>query len=365
MATKTAARVSGSDAVTAEKCPYCGQPLLDREAVRRLHESERDAERKLEAAAKLKAAELTKALESEQKEKLEKLEDQLATTKAKHADELRDLRITLLAEAKTEAERAAEARVRREMREKDRAIAKFKEQVEVQTRQIEHLTSDERGELNEENLLQELRTAFPDDHIERRGRGKSGGDILHQVRARTGDGPVDAGLIVYECKDTLAWSNRFLDQARREGATHKTPYLVIITRAFPRNEKTLCVRDGVVIVHPSRAIELAHIMRRMVQEIHRVALTAEGKALKDAELYAYLTSADFRQAFDGLATSSDKLADLLVKERRWHEQSWARRQAIHNELSSKTTAIDTHIRAIVEKQEAPGTRRAARLREVA
>jgi hypothetical protein len=367
-------RGSPSRKVGVEMCPYCGQPLLNHEAVRQVEKSEREAERKLETAAKARAVELAKAatarLEAQQKrkveqqkKKVEQLQQSLAATQAQHRDELRELRIKVRAEADTEAERAAQARVRKELREKDRALNKFKEQVDVQARQIEHLTSNERGDFNEDRLLQELRVAFPDDRIERRGHGRAGGDILHEVRTRTEDGCSEAGLIVYECKDTLNWSNAFIAQARKEGATHKTPYLVIITRAFPGSEKTLCVRDGVIVVHPSRAIELAQIMRRMVEQVHRASLTADDKASKDAELYEYLAGADFRQAFETLTASSDKLGELLGKERTWHERSWAKRQAIHNELSSKTTAIDTRIRTIVEKQQ-PSKTKVVRLARV-
>ena len=58
-----------------------------------------------------------------------------------------------------------------EMRKKDQALKRFQEQIEVQQRQIEHLTADERGELNEERLLLELRSAFPEDRIERSAAG--------------------------------------------------------------------------------------------------------------------------------------------------------------------------------------------------
>ena len=161
---------------------------------------------------------------------------------------------------------------------------------------------------------------------------------------------MSAGLIVYECKDTLQWSNGFIEQARKEGRTHKTPYLVIVTRAFPGGEKTLCVKDGVVIVHPTRLIELARVVRRMVLEVHQTALLGEGQAAKNAELYEYLSSGDFREAFDTLTESSDRLSQLLDKERKTHEQTWARREAAYEDLRRTTTSIDTRIRSIIEKR---------------
>jgi hypothetical protein len=347
-----------------EVCPYCGQPLIDADAVRHVEESERRYERELQAAAEARAAELAEELASarvmKNAKKLEQLERrvaardaQLSAEKEKHRGELREQRIKLLAEAKTEATREAEAKVRADLRQKDTALKRFQEQIAVQQRQIEHLTADERGELNEERLLAELRVAFPDDQIERSGRGRAGGDILHEVRVETDSRLEKAGLIVYECKDTQAWSNGFLDQARREGETHKTQYLVVISRAFPHNEKTLFVKDGVAVVDPARAIDLARIMRRMVVEVHRAALTAEGQQAKSVELCEYLGSSEFRRAFDTVAGSSDQLTELLGKERKWHEQTWAKRQSIYTDIGSRTAAIDARIRTIIEKRAAP------------
>ena len=346
---------------TAETCPYCGQPLLDQDAVRHLHESEQEFEEKLETAARTRASALAKNLIEKREAKharvleraqaqLETLDEQLAKDKERHAANLRDLRVKVRAEAKNEAVGEAEAKVRAQMRQKDQALKRFQEQIEVQQRQIEHMTAGERGELNEEHLLLELRAAFPEDKIERLGRGRAGGDLLHEVRAASGSRLEKAGLIVYECKDTQTWSNGFLKQARKEGETHKTPYLVIISRAFPRNQKTLFVKDGVAVVDPARAVDLARIMRRMVEEVHRASLTGEGQAAKSVELCEYLGSSDFRRTFDAVSGSSDVLNELLSKERKSHEQTWAKRQAIYNEIGSKTAAIDAHIRTIIEKE---------------
>ena len=141
-------------------------------------------------------------------------------------------------------------------------------------------------------MLDELRTAFPEDQIERPGHGHAGGDILHEVYVISGSGREKAGLIVYECKNTQTWQSSFLKQAHKEGETHNTPYLVIVSRAFPKKEKTLFVENGIVVVDPARAVDLARVMRRMVVEVHRAELTADGQQAKGAELCEYLGSGD-------------------------------------------------------------------------
>jgi hypothetical protein len=336
-----------------EVCPWCGQELLDHDAIRHVEESERRHQHDVEAAAKAKAYQLAAELTKKKSAELDRLQrvvtverEKLTEERARHAEVLREQKAKLRADA----EREAATRVRSDLRSKERLIERLKEQIDEQSREIEHLTADERGEFNEETLLRDLQAAFPDDHIERVGRGRAGGDLLHEVRVSSGDGPVVAGLIVYECKDTLRWSNSFLEQAQAEGRRHQTPYLVIVTQAFKRGEKPLTVKDGVVVVHPTRLIDLAMVMRRMVVEVHRAGLAGAGQAAKSTELCEYLSGVEFRQAFDELSNSSQKLIGLLGKERTWHERDWARRQAIYQDVGRKTAAIDTRIRTIIEKQ---------------
>src|SRR5206468_1120129 len=89
--------------------------------------------------------------------------------------------------------------------------------------------------------------------------------------------------------------------------------------------------------------------RRMVEEVNRASLTAEGEVAKSEELYQYLSSTEFRQMFDSIGECADHLTELLTKERKWHENTWVKRQTAYNELTSKTSAIDARVRTIIEK----------------
>jgi hypothetical protein len=322
-----------------------------RDAESRVRTELRTRDRAISTLKKQVGAQLTQI--EKRKSELAADRAKLAAQKTQHAEEIRQLRVEAAKKAKAEAARDLRSELNakdRELSAKDRAISSFKDQIVIQARQIEHLTAGERGELNENELFSALQDAFPDDRIDRVARGRAGGDILHRVCVRTGDGLQEAGLIVYECKDTARWSNSFIDQALQEAVTHETQYVVIITRAFPRGEQTLLLRKGVVVVHPNRVIDLARIMRRLVEEVYRATLTSEGDVAKTAELYRYLDSTEFRQSFDALADDSDALLALLGKERKWHEQTWSKRQAMYNEISGKTASIETRIRTIVERR---------------
>ena len=154
--------------------------------------------------------------------------------------------------------------------------------------------------MNEADIAEELAHAFPEDDIQREGKG---GDILQTVRYQLGRKLEEAGLILYECKDTKRWSNAFLKQIKADGQTHQTPYLLLVSRTLPANEECACVRDDVVIVDPLHVRHLAWIVRRAVIETHRAERAGQDRAGKTARLYEYLRSDEFRGQLSTLVGS--------------------------------------------------------------
>ncbi len=369
------------------ECPMCGQPLLDHDAVERVEQTQREIERKVDSAIQVKAAQLAKQMARREREaaekKIEKLTEQvesqkdgvtklkreqseaLAKQKKAHQAEIRELRTTIRAKVVTEAEKEAAVKMRRELRQRDSLISRLNKQNDLQRRQIEHLTADERGEMNEEELVARLRVAFPKDQIERQGRGRAGSDILHEVRYTVGDRTEVAGLLVYECKDTVQWNNDFIEQAKKARVTHRTRHVVIASHTLPGDEKVLCVREDVPIVAPAHLVDLARVMREMVIELHRAGLTRESQAAKTQELYRYLSGDEFRQAFDTVLDASKELSELLSKERSGHERTWAKRQQIYNEIGGKAAAIDGRVRTIIERSDGKKAKVVALARDTA
>jgi hypothetical protein len=154
---------------------------------------------------------------------------------------------------------------------------------------------------------------------------------------------------VYECKDTLRWSNDFILQAKKAGKTHGTSYLVLVSRAFPRGQKNLFVRDGVIVVHPALLSHAAHVVRRMVAEVHRTGLGAEGRVRKTEELFSYLTGEKFRQEVGSITNATEMLRNMLEDERGSRRRTWANREAAYNEIRETLSTIDEEIRVIVER----------------
>ena len=139
-------------------------------------------------------------------------------------------------------------------------------------RQLEKKSGEQFGEMAELDLFAELKCAFPTDRIERVGRGVKGADIVHTVM----DGNTVAGRIVYESKNVSTWQNAFIEQAKKYHAQYETPYVIVVSRVFPKKQRGMCVVDDVPVVEPRLATTLAAVMRDGILEIAKLRPTKVG-----------------------------------------------------------------------------------------
>jgi hypothetical protein len=324
-------------------CPFCGQPLLDQAAVARLERKRVDFEtevrRTLTAEIEARQTAILARERAAAKARLTVLQQRLGDAKADFAARTAQL------------EKSVEAQVARKFGRREQALQPTIEHqqhsIEELNRRVERLSAPDRGEFDEAELQRRLSQAFPSDEVEKRGRG---GDIIHTVYA---DQPRSrAGVIVYECKDTLRWESRYLTEVQTAGRTNKTPFLVIVTKAMPRRQSGLCVEKGVVLVNPAHAVHLAGIMRRLVLETYGAGVRLTGRDDKSTRLYEYICGEQFRQSFRSLTATGDELATLVISERRSHEITWAKRETLYEAVMHRAAEIDGRIRAIVDGGEA-------------
>jgi hypothetical protein len=282
------------------------------------------------------------------------------------------LRCELTAEANTAAQRkirearqATEKKIRAELEgeesKRERGLQRMVDALQKQNleleRRLEGLSAPDRGDMNEAEIAEELAGAFPDDEITREGKG---GDIVQVVRYPGDNGLEPAGVILYECKDTKRWSNSFISQIKADGRARLTPYLLLVSRALPAQERDACVRDDVVIADPMHARQLARILRRMVIETHRAELAGHDRAGKTARLYEYLRSGEFREHLSPVVEAGTHLSEMLQEERKHHERDWSKRQRTYDQLLHNSVAIEQTIQGIIESEAPPKRRRSAR-----
>jgi len=363
------------------RCPVCGQPLpkaldkkqlqqrmdkfaakasaAERRKLEREHRlqlaEEREAIRfEAERVANREANELRQQLRQAQREKTQIVE------RARHEAERRAERNT--AHAVRLATRQSEAKLEKleNVREKDRLrhtgeIARFQAQIDNLSRKLEKQSGQQLGDEAEVDLLTRLKEAFPSDRIERIGRGVKGADILHHIA----DEGKEIGRIVYESKDTLGWQNSFVAQAKRYQTQYDTPNILIVTRAFPKKKKGLCIVNKIPVIGPAMAVALADIIRNGVIEIARLRLTQAVRDSKVHELFDYIVSDRFRTRFGDIADTVTDLRNHQQKEKEWHEREWENESKLHEKLDKSRREIDSQLKAITRADVRALVRRAA------
>lgn len=363
------------------RCPVCGQPLpkaldkkqlqqrmdklaakasaaerqkLEREFRLQLNE-EREAIRfEAERAANREANHLRQQLRQAQRERAQIAE------RARHDAERKAQREA--AQAVRQATRASDLRAQKleDAREKERLrhtaeIAHFQVQIDTLSRKLDKQTGQQLGDEAEVDLLTRLKEAFPGDRIDRIGRGIKGADIIHHIL----DEGKEIGRIVYESKDTVSWQNSFVVQAKRYQTQYDTPNIIIVTRAFPKKKKGLCIVNRIPVVSPSTAVSLADIIRNGVIEIARLRLTQAARDSKVHELFDYIVSDRFRTRFGDIADAVTDMRQHQQKEKDWHEREWENESKLHEKLDKSRREIDSQLKSITRAEVRPLMRRAA------
>ena len=255
----------------------------ERQGARREVESELKGEIKTAKTALKRAidaeAEAKKNIERTRKQVEQRLRTEMSQT-IRNTTRENELRLEKL---QTDRERE---RLRHELE-----AARLQGELDNLSRKLEKQSGERLGEEGELDLVAELNRAFPKDRIERIGRGKKGADIIQHVF----DGANTVGRIVYENKNVTNWSQTFIVQADKYCVQYETPYIMIVSRAFPKKEKDFCVLHEIPIVRASMAVALARVMREGIIAIGRLRLTGAGRDRKAHELLQYLVSDKFER----------------------------------------------------------------------
>jgi hypothetical protein len=223
--------------------------------------------------------------------------------------------------------------------------ANLQGKLEDLSRKLEKQSGEQLGEEAELDLFTELRHAFPDDKIERIGRGVKGADIVHQIM----DGTKVAGRIVYESKNTSTWQNGYIAQAKKYQTQYETPHVMVVSRVFPSKHKGLCVVKGVPVIEKRVAVAPATVIREGIIDIARLRLSGKFRDEKSQELFDYIVGDKFCTRFREIADGIASLRAQQQKERTWHENAWQAEAKIHDRIENSHREVDAQIGAIVRR----------------
>jgi hypothetical protein len=210
-------------------------------------------------------------------------------------------------------------------------------------RRLQKKSANELGDEGELDLFQRLKNEFPNDQIERVRKGKQGADIIHRIIGPHGQ---IRGKILYDVKNTTRLLPKYLTKLRADQLREEADHGVLSTQACTQQ---LAVRGGVVIVHPTRAIAVAHLLRHQVLQVYGLRLGSAGRAEKAQQLYTFMLSDIFSHSWNEILDAANELDAIDRSEKISHERIWAQRAGLIHHVKeahrSLTEAIDRIIGA--------------------
>lgn len=179
-------------------------------------------------------------------------------------------------------------------------------------------SADELGEGAEIDLFEALRRDFPDDKIERVGKGTPGGDVLHEVRLNGRS----CGTIIYDSKNRKVFQTEFVKKLAADKIAARAEHAILSTHKFPAKTGQLHIEDGVVLANPARVVAIVTLIREHMIRMHALRLSNAEREAKTDRLYAFMTSQRCGDLFGRVDSLAQDLLDQQVKERDWHERVW-------------------------------------------
>jgi hypothetical protein len=241
-----------------------------------------------------------------------------------------------LAKVRNNAKAEAEDRLKTRVTEKEIQIAGMKRQIEQLRRKAEQASQQLQGQAREVQMSTLLCQRFPSDLIKPVPVGVPGGDILHRVR---GDGGQVCGTILWECKYTRTWSDRWLAKLRDDQRVVKAEIALIVSSALPNGVDTFGFVDHVWVTAPRFAIPLAMVLRQSLIDLAGTRLAVDGHRTKMEMVYQYLTGPQFRQHMEAIIEKFCEMQSELDRERRATMRLWAKREAQLKGVISASTSL--------------------------
>ncbi len=228
-------------------------------------------------------------------------------------------------------------------KERDKAMERVKELEEM----IKKGTTPQIGGFDfEREVAKQLRTKFPEDEIKPTGRK---GDIIQTVRAEGRN----VGKIMYECKKTQEFQNKFIEQIRRDKNRATADYGVILTWATKEDRQSFWVEGDIIIVHPYGVLDVATFLRETLVQMYTLKMSKSEFEAKGKALLEFIQSEEFRSKIQDSIVKSKEAYELLKKEVNTHVNTWKKRFKIYASIHKNTGLIQQTVRYVLLRGKTP------------
>lgn len=296
-----------------ERCPWCGSKISHDKFLQIQTAIREQEQRKLAAAVDLVKAQLVK----ERKKEIAEMRQILQKD-----------RESALAKREAEFAREREA-LQKKIVDISRRVAKGGGEVA------------DGGELD---LYDELRAAFPDDSLARRGKD---GNLLLDVRYKG----KSAGKLLIGSKPRASWQQAFVTRLREEQSEAGADHAILATTVFPAGKKELFVDSGVIVVAPARVRAIVEVLRKAIVAMYVAKLSDAERSDKLNKLFRFITSATFKRKLAEASDLTNEALQIDVDEKRAHDLVWRKRGTVLSRVRQVLRDIDADVSAIVESRD--------------
>jgi len=330
------------------KCPKCGEEfeISDALSLSIREDVEKDVAEKLKLIKeelKFKTEKLDQSREESLKlhqEKL-KLEDEKKSFELEKQKQLDVERVKIRQTSLTEF---SDTHRLKDM-EKDKMLLDMKNKIEDLQQKVTQGSQQLQGEVQELDVEEYLKSAFPFDEISPVEKGVRGADIRQTVRTNLGN---SCGVILWESKRTKAWSDDWASKLKEDLRSSKANIPIIITSVLPKSITSgFGLYEGVWICEPKFVQPIAEIMRLRLIEAAREKFVSQNRAEKSEILYNYVVSHEFRQQVENIVEVYQEMQEQITKERAAFEKIWKARETQTQRLLTGTAGIVGSMQGIV------------------
>jgi hypothetical protein len=329
---------------------------VNRRTQARVRELEAKAKAEAEKALEARLQDLTDAVSKKDKDLQQSRELELELRRKQRELEASvldaDLKVQrTLAEERAKIREDAEARTQESHRlkdlEKDKLIQDLKSALDDMKRKADQGSMEMQGEVLELDFEERLRRMFHLDDIQPVPRGIRGADLVQMVRNPVGS---DCGSIIWETKNTKAWSPGWISKLKDDMAETRASLAILVTVALPEGIARFGQVDGVWVTDPLSALPLAAALRQQLLQLERERQASTGKTVKMEMLYSYLAGNEFKGRVEGIVEAFTSLQDQLQRERRAMEKNWKEREKQIERVIKNTVGLYGDMQGIIGGQ---------------
>lgn len=278
------------------------------------------------------------------KKEIEKIKKEQIERDKKHKKELKKIQ-------KTALRTGIKKGIKKEKSERLRMIKMIQKQAkdlvasnkkikELQQQLKEGKTPQTAGFDYEKEVQNILSEKFPEDKVQTTGKM---GDVLQTVVVNKSR----VGKILYECKKTERYSNRFVKGIKNHQEIAKADYAVVVTHAVKKDKTGFFIESDVIVIHPLCLLDIAFLLRNSLIEIHKLKLTKAEADQKGREILNYMQSGDFRKNMIDNLEKARAAYDILIKEVKNHTNDWNERLRLYSTIHKNTQEVRLAIGKII------------------